>query len=97
MDATQHHHDPKFLATPSACIPIYITVDGHAYDLRSDTVDLTPPVSGVVVGGQGDIHFLDWAGNENIYPEAAPGVPIWLPAKRIYATGTTATRIMGYR
>lgn len=60
----------------------------------SDTEDLTEICRGIWVGGQGNIK-MDMADGDTVtFIGAAAGVVHPLQARRIYATGSTATNII---
>lgn len=60
----------------------------------SDTVDLDPPVRGLLVGVAGNVSVLLYDGTTDILPVLA-GVVYHLIIKRVLATDTTATGIHG--
>lgn len=64
----------------------------------SDTVDLTNPTkTGIYVGGSGDLKVDLLSGATVTYYNLSAGITHPIVAKRIYATGTTATNIaVGY-
>jgi hypothetical protein len=61
----------------------------------SDSVDLTVPTRGVYVGVSGDLK-VDMSGVGTVtFKDLMAGMIHPISAKRIYATGTTATDILG--
>lgn len=64
----------------------------------SDTVDITGGIlRGFYVGVSGDVAVIMADGSTVTWPALAAGVPHPIQVKRILATGTTATGIVGGR
>lgn len=63
----------------------------------SDTVNFTYPVRGIYVGGGGDIAvvFDDDAETVLVFSAVPAGTTLAIKAKRVNATGTTATLMNG--
>lgn len=60
----------------------------------SDTVDLPQPCDGVWVGGAGNVAAVMQDGTFAIFMAVPAGVALPIRAKRINATGTTATNLL---
>jgi hypothetical protein len=61
----------------------------------SDTVDLTKPIRGFMVGTAGNVSVAMGDGSTAVMPACAVGVEYMSKITRINATGTTATGIVG--
>ena len=61
----------------------------------NDDTDLDAVTRSVYVGGEGDLSVIMYSGAEVVFPGAVGNVPICV--RRIKATGTTATGIVGLR
>ena len=59
----------------------------------SDTVDLPAVTRAIYVGGQGDVHVIMHSGADVTLVGVSGMLPIRI--KRVMATGTTATNIVG--
>jgi len=81
-------HDPK-LESPSDDI-VLIT--------PNDVTDLVSPIRAFVAGVAGDVKITTYAGNVIVIPASVVGAAgyILCRARRIHATGTTATEIVGF-
>lgn len=73
----------------------WVNVDGMKSDATDGSGDLTNWVRGIYVGGTGTLIVIDWYGVELTFVGLAAGMVHMIPAKRIKATGTTCTYIMG--
>lgn len=63
----------------------------------NDGADLAFFCRGIILGVAGDVKVTDMDGNAVVLPSLAAGVVHPIRAKRIWATGTTATNIVaGY-
>lgn len=60
----------------------------------SDSLDLAPPARAIYVGASGDVRIDDLAGHTTVLKALQAGTFHPVRAKRIYATGTTATDIV---
>lgn len=61
----------------------------------SNSTDLTDYTRGIYVGGTGTLKVDMVTGGQVTFVDPAPGVIHPLRVKRVYATGTTATGIIG--
>lgn len=61
----------------------------------SDTVNFTKPCAGIHVGGAGNITLIDLDGNVRLFTAPTVGAVLPMAAKRVNATGTTATALIG--
>lgn len=61
----------------------------------SDSEDLIKPVRGIYVGTTGDLKVTKVNGDIMDYPNIAAGVIHPIAAKRVWATGTTASDLRG--
>ena len=67
-----------------------------AFDVTpDDAADLTIETRGVYIAASGDLHVLMAGGGEITFTGLAAGVVHPLRVRRVYATGTTATGIVG--
>ncbi len=71
------------------------TIDSIFEITPSDTVDLDPPAWALYVGVTGDVTIDTPAGDTVTLTNLLQGVIHNIQARRVYATGTTATQIMG--
>lgn len=72
--------------------------DPYSYGVAvtpSDSVDLSDMTRGIYVGGAGAVSLLLGGGQTVILPAVPAGTMLRIRAKRINATGTTATNIVG--
>lgn len=60
-----------------------------------DTNSFTKPCHGIYVGGAGNITLVDLNGNVVLFTAVAVGFILQVAAKRVNATGTTATALVG--
>lgn len=69
---------------------------GHAFTVTPDDVtDLARNTRGLMVAGAGDVALLTTAGDTTVLPALQPGVQYAIRARRILASGTTASGIVG--
>lgn len=61
----------------------------------SDGADLSVCARAIYVGGAGDIAIVTLAGNTVVFPGVPAGTTLACSARRVRATGTTATGIVG--
>lgn len=61
----------------------------------SDAADLSTETRGLWVGGSGDLAVVLAAGDEVVLAGAVGGSVLPLRVKRVKATGTTATQLVG--
>ena len=62
----------------------------------SDTAEQGPPIlSGVYVGGAGDVTLVTEVGTTTTFKAAPVGATTFCRTRRIKATGTTATNLVG--
>lgn len=67
----------------------------HAFAITpSDGVDLSNWALALYVGGGGDVKVDTWGGETVTFANVQPGV-LPVRVKRVYATGTTATGLVG--
>ncbi len=72
-------------------------VNAIALDLlKSDSADLPNPVMVQCKGNAGTIKFTDVAGNPPLTLNLAAGEMLNVQVSRVWATGTTATGLIGY-
>ena len=72
-------------------------VNAIALDLlKSDSADLPNPVMVQCKGNAGTIKFTDVAGNPPLTLNLAAGAMLNVQVSRVWATGTTATGLIGY-
>lgn len=64
----------------------------------NDDVELTKPIRAISVGVPGTLRVLNYDGSEVIIPTSVVTRMLILPAriKKVFATGTSATDIIGY-
>ena len=62
----------------------------------SDTINLTDPVSSLYIGVTGNIK-VDMASGETVTFLSVPVGVLNIAVKKVYATGTTATSIIGLK
>ncbi|ADZ71443.1 spike base protein, RCAP_Rcc01079 family [Polymorphum gilvum] len=60
-----------------------------------DDADLAVTTRGLMVGTAGDVRVTTLAGDTAVLPALVPGVQYAIRARRVHATGTTATQIVG--
>jgi hypothetical protein len=60
-----------------------------------DTNDLSTPTRGLYVGVSGDVKVISLDGNDVTYTGLMAGIIHAISCTRVYATGTTATNIVG--
>lgn len=63
--------------------------------VTSDGVDVASPIRGLYVGGTGDVTAIDHAGTSVVFKAVPVGTTLPICPKRIMATGTTATLMIG--
>jgi hypothetical protein len=61
----------------------------------SDTVDMTKTARGIYVGAGGDVKIKTWDGSVITLVGCPQGAVIPYFVSRVYATGTTATSLIG--
>ena len=61
-----------------------------------DTNMLSETAYGIYVGGAGDLKILTERGDIVTYKAVPVGKTLWVSAKQIFSTGTTATFLIGY-
>ncbi len=62
----------------------------------SDSAEQGPPIlSGVYVGGAGDVTLVTEVGTTTTFKAAPVGATIFCRARLVKATGTTATNLVG--
>jgi hypothetical protein len=62
----------------------------------SDTAEQGPPIlSGVYVGGAGDVTLVTEVGSTTTFKAAPVGATIFCRTRLVKATGTTATNLVG--
>lgn len=61
----------------------------------NDSTDLTKPTRGILVGTEGNLRIHDLKGNAITLPNLAAGIIHPIQAKRVLATSTTASNIIG--
>ncbi len=61
----------------------------------SDSVDLANPVRAIYIGGAGNVVITTVAGNDVTFSGLPAGMILPVRAKRVKATGTTATGLVG--
>ena len=62
----------------------------------SDTVDLPSMVRGLMVRTAGDLSVVMYDGSTGVIPAVQPGAQILARVRRVCATDTTATGIVGF-
>ena len=77
-----------FSTTPDSCAVNCIAIT------PADT-DLVQPVRAIYVGGSGNLKINDTGNGAVTFYNVPAGVILPVMARRIYATGTTATNIVG--
>jgi hypothetical protein len=68
--------------------------DGFAIT-PNDSVDLSDVTRGIYVGGTGDIKITHKGGTTLTYFAVPVGTQLAVKAQRVWATGTTATNLVG--
>lgn len=63
--------------------------------VTNDSTDLTRPARGIYVGVSGDVKINDLLGNALTFKAAVAGLVLPVCAARVFATGTTATNLIG--
>lgn len=81
------------MAAPFATTPDSCAINCVAITL-ADT-DLSQPVRALYIGGSGNLKISDSGGNAVTFNNVPAGVILPVMATRIWATGTTATNIVG--
>lgn len=74
--------------------PEFLTVYDAAAVTTSDTVDLAYVSKGLYVGGAGNVTVTLHSGAKVLFTAMAVGVVHRIAAKRVWATGTSATAIV---
>jgi hypothetical protein len=77
-----------FSTTPDSCAVNCIAIT------PADS-DLVQPVRAIYVGGSGNLRISDTGGGAVTFVGAVAGTILPVMAKRVWATGTTATNIVG--
>lgn len=87
------------IATATGNTYTYVASPGTLDGLKSDTADLPAyqAYRAIYVGGAGAIAVLDWDGNEAIFAGVPAGTVLPIRPRRLMATGTTATNLIGLR
>lgn len=78
--------------------PFSTTADSCAVNCIAITpadTDLVQPVRAIYVGGSGNVKINDTGNGAVTFYNVPAGVILPVMARRIYATGTTATNIVG--
>ena len=69
----------------------------HAFDITpSDTLNVAQPCEAIYVGGAGNVSILTAFGETCVFTAPPIGTVIPIKAKRVNATGTTATLLKGF-
>ena len=63
----------------------------------NDSTTFTDNAFGIYVGGDGDVKVDTLDGDEVTFSGAKAGTTLPVIATKVYATGTTATNLLGYR
>jgi hypothetical protein len=77
-----------FSTTPDSCAVNCIAIT------PADS-DLVQPVRALYIGGSGNLRISDTGGGAVTFVGAVAGTILPVMAKRVWATGTTATNIVG--
>jgi len=68
----------------------------HQFDITpSDTVNFTLPCEAIYVGGAGNVAVVNGFGEVVTYTAPPVGTILYVKARRVNATGTTATLLRG--
>lgn len=68
----------------------------HAFSISpDDSADLARPTRGLMIAGGGDVALVTLGGDTAILPALLPGIQYAIRARRILASGTTATGLVG--
>lgn len=61
----------------------------------SNSADLTRPVRAIYVGGGGDIRLVTVGDDDVVFKNVPAGLILPVKAKKVFATNTTATFLLG--
>lgn len=81
-----HAHTPGLESPPQGLLDVS----------PSDTADLPSLLRGFMVRTSGDVAVVMFDGSEGVIPMVQPGSQIVARIRRVRATGTTATGIVGF-
>ena len=76
-------------------LPLMIPAEEYGAITPHDSNNLSKPTRGLYVGVAGDVKVVSLDGNTVTFKALAAGQIHWIRCTRVFATGTTATDVVG--